>query len=597
MRRRRSLASSLLACLAALGGLAPCAPSSRAATADGAALYAQLAEAARKAMGDASTPGLAVVVVDDQTTLWSGHHGVTAEGGAPVGPDTVFRVGSVAKPVTAAAVMRLVERGQLKLDEPVETALANFRPRTPFGGGRPVTIRALLAHHSGLPGDSLRGMWDKTPATICEAMPAVSGEWLVDAPQSQYRYSNLDFTALGCLIETASRQPFADAIHEVLLAPLGMASSTYRDPALPRSRLALPHRNGKPAPRTGLRDAPAGALSATAGDMGRFLRMLLAHGQIDGAAVLKPATVASLFKRQFDDGGSNDVQITGLGWMLNGQPVPGAGDAVWHSGQYPGYFSHVALLPAQRLGVVVLANDDAARDFAPKLAIKALELARQAKTGAAAPHPAEPSAPPHMRLDKAVLERYAGRYAVFDDIVRVGRDGDALALNFQGQGIELTPIAQNRFIPQAKLLFGLMKWRLDGVAVRMTARGGRQFAVVDGMAAPLVFAKLDGGAVPDAWRRRLGAWRVTNPDGWLRVESVRLDLDDGLLVLRVTSSSPLWGVDHGQSSRALRPINDALAITISESFGGGAVEATTRNGREALVYSGYILERAGDTGR
>ncbi len=589
----------LAACMAGFTVVAQSLPLlNPAAAADRGALFEELAEAAQAGMHRSSAPGLAIMVVDDRKTLWSGYYGVTGEGGAPVSRNTVFRAGSVSKPVTAAAVMRLVESGKLKLDDPVERHLPGFKPRSPFAkAGRPITIRALLAHHSGLPGDSLRGMWDKPPAKVCDALPVVAGEWLVEAPQTQYRYSNLDYTTVGCLMETASRLPFVDVIREELLAPLGMTASTYGEPDIPLSRLAQPHRGGKPGLWTELRDVPAGSLSATAEDMGKFLRMLLGGGEIDDRSVLKPATVARMFSRQFDDGGWPYAAATGLGWMLSGQPIAGAGEAAWHSGQYPGYFAHIALLPDKRLGVAILANDDNAREFVPKLATKALEIAYQVKTGIPAPKRTETPTPAEVHLDDAVMERYAGRYTVFDDIIRVRREGGALRLKFQGQDIELRPAGEDKFVPRAQFLFGLINWKLDGMSVRMASMDSRQFAVVEGVATPLVFEKVEAGGIPDAWLRRLGAWRVTNPDGWLQIKTVRLAAEDGGLVLRALASSPLWGVGEGRILKALRPVSENLALTVSTGMGGGAIEATTRNGRETLVYSGYVLERISEAPR
>jgi hypothetical protein len=320
--------------------------------------------------------------------------------------------------------------------------------------------------------------------------------------------------------------------------------------------------------------------------------MLLARGEIDGQRILKPSTAASLFSRQYDDGNSPAAQASGLGWMLSGQPIAGAGDAVWHSGQYPGYFSHIALLPGQRLGVVVLTNDDNARQFVFELASRALELAMQTKTGTRAPKRDEPPAPKQVELDKAILEHYAGRYIIFDTITPVVRDGGALSTRYQGQTIELVPTGKDTFAPRATIMFGLLNWPLDGSSVRMAASKGRQFAVVEGLPAPLAFEKVEAGPIPESWRRRLGAWRVVNPDSWLQIKSARLEVDDGVLILRTVTASPLWGLNESASSKVLRPVGDNLATAVSAAYGGGAIEAATRNGREVLIYSGYVFEPA-----
>lgn len=594
MRHRGFLVAGLA--VFALGAQVVAVPS-HAIAADRGAAYEELAEMAEARMRQASVPGLSILIVDDRGVLWRRGFGVTAPDGPTVEPGTVFRVGSISKPVTAVAVMQLVDRGRMTLNDPAQRLLPGFKPRSLTANEKAIPVRALLAHHSGLPGDSLRGMWDKTPVRVCDALPAIAGEWLVAPPETEYRYSNLDYTALGCMIETDRHRAFADAIQEDLLKPLGMTASIYGEPAISAKRLAKPHRGGLPVARTGLRDAPAGSLSASADDMGRFLRMLLARGEIDGQRILKPTTVTSLFQRQYDDSQSPIVQATGLGWMLSGQPIAGAGEAVWHSGQYPGYFSHIALLPSQRLGVVVLANDDNARQFALELATKALELSLLAKTGIAVPkRPGPPEAAP-VDLDSATLERYAGRYVVSDDIVPVVRDGGRLSLRYQGRGIELVPVAKDRFVPRASFMFGLMHWPLDGISVRILSRDGHQYAVVEGLPAPLAFEKVAPGSIPENWRRRLGAWRVVNPDNWLQIKTARLEVNDGVLVLRVVVSSPVWGLNETPLAKILRPAGDNVAMVVSAAFGGGAVEATTRDGREVLIYSGYVFERGIEKGQ
>lgn len=554
-------------------------------------VYDDLGEYARAAMVEAKVPGLSIVIVNDRGVVWSRNYGVIRQGSdTPVTRNTIYRVGGVSMPVTAAAVLREVEAGRLALDEPVQKILPSFKPRNRFGKAPPITIRALLAHYSGMPADLWRGMIGRSPVNQCDTMPTLSKLWLNDAPQRRYRSSKLGFTVLGCAIEVVTRRPFAEAVRSDLLAPLGMNSSSFTRHSGTHARIAAPHRGGRPVAAITARDVPARELFTTANDLARFTRMLLAQGKIDGRTVLKAKTVASMFRNQFTDAPWPFARATGFGWRLRSF----AGEEVARqNGQDPGYASHIALLPKQRLGVIVLANDQAADAFAVKLANKALLLALTAKTGRAhAVDARKMSTPDAIEVAREKLERYAGHYVLFTELTPVERSDNKLKVSFQGNDFDVIPVANGKFVPRARVALGLFSVPLDGYSVRMTVVDGRQIAVLEGMPDPLLFEKADGGPIPKAWRQRVGAWRVANVDKWLRVKAVYLEIKGDVLVLRTTIASNAIGLKETTFTNALRPINGNLAVTTENGIGGGnTVEAIKRGGRETLIFSGYVLER------
>ncbi len=584
MRRtnpRRVAVAALLLVLTACAASGPPPRPPGAAPGDLRHLAETMDWAVQTEMDRAEVPGVAVALVSRDGPIWSKGYGVTHRGGDAVGPATPFRVGSVSKPVTAALVARLAAAGKVGLDQPVAALLPGFAPRSRFAAADPVTPRMLLAHHSGLPSDLLAGMWSDRPAGA-EASAALAGQaWLTAPPGTSYKYSNLGYGVLGRLVELAAGRPFAEAAADGLLRPLGMASSSFGQP--PAGPRALPHRGGRRIPEVGLREASAGALWSSADDMGRFLQAMLSGGL--------PA--AELLREQFPAARDGLGQVTGLGWMLAGNPVPGVGETAWHNGTYPGYHAHVALLPAEGLGVVVLANGEDASAFAMRLGRRALALALESRTGRALPEPAPPPAPVPAAVPGAALDAVAGRYVVMGALTAITRRGDHLETTFQGRTIELLPLGGGRFAPRAQVL-GMLRVPLEGLSVRFADGRGRRLAVLEGTPEPLPFERVEPAPLPPAWRARLGTYALLDPDGQLSARDIRLAEEDGILVLRMRVDSPLWGADGNEARIALRPEGDGVAVVAGQGMGeGGVVEAWAEGGQALLSHAGFRLARTG----
>jgi CubicO group peptidase (beta-lactamase class C family) len=554
--------------------------------------YDALVKATQSGMKATKVPGLSIVIVNDRGVVWKRNFGVVRQDSeARVTAGTVYRVGEISMAVTAAAILRQNDTGRLQLDTPVQQVLPAFRPRNRFAKARPVTLRALLANYSGLPADVLRGMFTKPRAKLSGALPPLSDIWLTDAPETRYRRSGLGYMVLGCVVEAVTGRRFADAVHDDFLAPLGMRSSSFNTAVSGRNRIAAPHRNGQPVKMAVMRNTPANGLLTTADDLARFVQMLLNGGKIKDRLILKRQTAADMFQPQFTRARWPFARRTGLSWRL--KSLQSGDDTAWLSGKFPGYASHIAMLPKEKLGVIVLANDEAAATFTDELAKMALKLARQSKNGGAPEDaPSKLDAPHEIKLAPAILDRYAGPYVVFNKLTQVVRDGNKLAVSVQGNDLDVVPVAKDRLVARARIILGLFSVPLDGYTIRMKKVAGRQIAVVEGTPEPLVFEKASGVDIPQAWRRRAGAWRVLNPDQDVHVKAVHLDVKGGVLMMSATVSIPTIGVDETTLTFGLRPTGNNVAVTMENGIGDGdTIEAVVRNGRETLTFSGFTLRQ------
>ncbi|MGK3960748.1 serine hydrolase domain-containing protein [Sorangium sp. So ce118] len=333
----------------------------RAATAEVQGLAQRTAERER-------LPALALGVVIDEDLAIQKVTGVrdVALGGA-VDEHTRFRVGSITKTLTAAAILRLRDEGRLSIDAPAARYLPALAGVVyPTRDSRPMTLRDLLTHSSGLP---RLGVF--SPASTArdvterEILATLDGFGLESAPGTETSYSNLGYSLLGLLVGRTAGVPYRRYVSDALLAPLGMRDAAWDAAQVPLDALATPHvrAGGALTPiqpwRLGASESTAG-LYASLSDMSRFIGFQLAAWPARDApetGALRRSTVreSHMMARNgsaFPAAGGDDGP--GLGWHV--REDCGLGHVVFHNGLIDGFSASVMLLPERGVGVVALAN-------------------------------------------------------------------------------------------------------------------------------------------------------------------------------------------------------------------------------------------------
>jgi uncharacterized protein YbbC (DUF1343 family)/CubicO group peptidase (beta-lactamase class C family) len=235
----------------------------------------------------------------------------------PMTEDTIFDAASLTKVVACTpAIMRLVERGQLKLDDPVRTHLPEFTG----DGKEDITVRQLMLHISGLRGDiETKTDWHGQPAAIQKAC----AEKLQSPPGTAFRYSDINFFLLGEIVQRVSHVPLERFVARELYWPLRMADTGYLPPKSKLPRVAPTEVvNGKPY-RGVVHDPTArhmggvaghAGLFLTAADLARYARMLLNQGSLNGVRIFRPETVRLMTSIQTPAG---IPARRGLGWDID----------------------------------------------------------------------------------------------------------------------------------------------------------------------------------------------------------------------------------------------------------------------------------------
>lgn len=331
---------------------------------------------AARAVETGTTGGAVGLVLEGEVVYVRGFGVRDLDSKRPVDADTLFRIGSVSKTITALAVLKLRDQGRLVLDAPAAMyfpALASLPSATK--DSPPLTVRHLLTMTSGLPYDDIWGavsfgQSDAELAQLLERGPSLAG-----APGEKYRYSNLGFALLGKIVEAVSGLPFAELVAREVFAPLGMESSGYVTGSIPRERMAIGYfKDGErfvaePIDSDGV-FAPAGGVYTSANDLARYAAYHLAAYPPRDDAETGPVRRSTLREmhagqawarwgddvpvlRRLPDGTASLTAFSyGLGWMQ--QTTCLAEGMIQHGGFEPGYFAAVRLLPAHGIAVVTL---------------------------------------------------------------------------------------------------------------------------------------------------------------------------------------------------------------------------------------------------
>jgi len=300
-----------------------------------------------KFVADGDLSGAVLLVGTKDKTVYEaavGKRDLAAD--APMKADTLFRIASMTKPVTALAIMLLADEGKLSADDSLEKHLPEFRGQwlvaarekdalTLKKPARPITLRDLLTHTSGVAAypAGLTDVYLKRNRTLSETTVAVSQLPLQFEPGTKWSYSNSGIDTLGRVVEVVSGMSFEAFVQKRILDPLGMADTTFYPTADQRKRVAALYRklDGKLAPTPdGLlalpahpqHPIPAGGLYSTAGDLAQLYRFMLNGGEADGKRLLSLKSHDAMTKTQTGDlsTGFVDGMSFGFGWAVVKEP-------------------------------------------------------------------------------------------------------------------------------------------------------------------------------------------------------------------------------------------------------------------------------------
>lgn len=489
--------------------------------------------------------------------IFTGGYGLAdREREIPVRPSTIFEVGSLTKQFTAAAVLRLAERGLLSIDD---TLGATWSLPAPVAG---ITIHQLLSHTSGLPED-----FPEPPVSRAAVVDALRR---IDPAGEGFAYSNLGYVVLAALIEEKTDATYANVLEDLFFEPLALESTgVYRPDAWPDALLAVgysgtfgsglaldPH----PVRPTGWDLLGASGVVASLPDLHRWVRALW------GGEVLGEESLRRMFTPYQEE--------FGYGWIVYETARGTRG--ILHGGDTRGVQSYAGIYPDEDLVVLLAVNDRRGWRGPVYDTVVGLALGQEVRE----------LPPPTADLETRELDRWSGAYRLPDGArIEVRPTGDGLVLGAEGQSavaLVTSPSAEER---------AALEERNAAAAAFMAALSAGDSAAVREDLAPsgrpesfgVVWSALTEGHGPLTAYEVLG----TAPDrASRRITFVRLHFDDGHETLRLVWRPHLdgWGTGGERPRREFRPLGEAqfatydifsgrtIRIRFHEEGGGRAIE-------------------------
>jgi CubicO group peptidase (beta-lactamase class C family) len=304
-------------------------------------------------MADHHVPGLSLaVVVNGRLALAEGYGLADVENNVPATADTVYRVTSVSKPVTATAAMKLVETGKLDLDAPIQKYCPTFPSKQ-----WTITTRQLLSHQSGIRDyrDDAESINTRHYNSIDQALGQFAADPLQFEPGAKMQYTSYGYILLGCVIEGASGETYDNYMRQAIFEPSHMSATRLDDvfaiiPHRAHGYVAGPNGKLQNSIFVDVSNKPPGSgINSSANNMGNFVAALYA-----GKLISKPSLDQMVAPAKTRDG---IATIYGFGFFVGGPVSSHHGIAeAGHGGDQQGYSSGLYLLPEKQFGVVAVTN-------------------------------------------------------------------------------------------------------------------------------------------------------------------------------------------------------------------------------------------------
>jgi serine-type D-Ala-D-Ala carboxypeptidase/endopeptidase len=380
--------------------------------------------------------GAAVGLINEKGTQIVGLGKMSDKDASAPRGDSVFEIGSISKVFTGLILARMVEAGEVALNEPVQKLLGDSMT-VPKWEDRQITLVDLATHTSGLP----RMPADFTPKdmtnpyadySVAQLEKFITGCKLPREPGTLAEYSNLGMGLLGHALALKSGMSYEALLRKQVCQPLGMNDTRITLNAAEKARLAQGHDgDGNAVANWDLPTlAGAGAIRSTAADMLKFLAANIPLTKTPLAAAMADSQAVHF---EVPDGGGSRI---GLAWQLRNDHV------VWHNGQTGGYHAFACFSPEKRAGVVVLSNTATLQVDAWGFGLFKLLVSGEAEAL---------KLPKTVKLEPEVLDSMSGDYEIAPQLnVAVTRQGDHLLMQLTGQPkVAFYPESTTRFYCRA----------------------------------------------------------------------------------------------------------------------------------------------------
>ncbi|SDF28481.1 CubicO group peptidase, beta-lactamase class C family [Epilithonimonas hungarica] len=387
--------------------------------------------------------GISAAIIVNDSVIWSNGFGYADKlNKVPMTTNTVVNMGSITKTFTSLSVMQLQQKGSLNINDPLNSYLTDFRPKTKNIDIKDITIRSVLTHTSGIQPDIWKNS-DLRSGKYTDVLDYINNTYITYPPGMVGLYSNAGYNILGTLVKAVSKQDYADYVHQNIFAPLGMSRSGFAMDSLPyRSKIYL---GGNEVEEYELRDIASGGIYTNINDFSKYAIELMKAYNEESSSIIDSPTIREMFSLQ-----NQNVPIEsnkkGLGWFMFKND---SNFAVYHAGSAGFAQAKLLLIPKSKFAVIVMTNsaeggaiaEEFCFSFLNKYQLSISDLFPAPITGKI-----HSSSTP-IRLSRHSLKRYLGNYAQDEGYIKVILEKDRLRLIDGERQYFLTPLSRDEFLP------------------------------------------------------------------------------------------------------------------------------------------------------
>jgi CubicO group peptidase (beta-lactamase class C family) len=303
-------------------------------------------------------PSVSISVAKDGNVIWQEAFGWADKAQKRAAtPETIYSLASLTKPLTAAGVMLLAEKGKIDLNEPVEKYISPLTLKSYAYDSKKVTVKHLLNHTSGLPTHFNYFYADENacPPSFEETLDKYG--FIINEPGTSFRYSNLGYGLLGFTISKISQMPLEKFMENEIFMPLGMNRTTFNIESYNKKDVATRYDSqGSALPGSQCDTPAAGCAYSTSTDLMRFAFLLLGNEIKGGKSVLSKNSIERMISEHSDSSKTpyEENAYYCLGFFFR-QHKAGFTE-VWHEGGWDGASSLLKIIPEKNIAVVALIN-------------------------------------------------------------------------------------------------------------------------------------------------------------------------------------------------------------------------------------------------
>ena len=525
------------------------------------------------------TAGLSIALVDDQKVLWSEGFGYSdLDKQTPVTANTVFRIASVSKLFTGIAIMQLIEKKLIGLDNPITDYIPEFSIKSHENNTPIITIRHLMTHSSGLPSDIMKDFYAENPIPFQDIVTILKDEYLCFEPGKYNQYSNVGITLLGCIIERVSKMSFSDYMQQNVFDKMNMKNSAFGLTSEMEKLYTKSYLNLKEFKEPKLRDIPAGFMHSNVIDLANFAKTIFNDGAFEQNQVISSEILKMMITQQNLSNPYDMSNHQALIWSLYPpEKWAFAGGLLEHNGSTETFHAQFATLPKYKIGVIILTNSESGIYFRNELTDKSLNALLKYKAGIQ-PKKITPATEIELPYDK--YKDYSGYYvSQGGELCNVVISDKKIVTQMQGKKLTLKYNNRNRFSAKIKLL-PLINISLKDLEFNFCTIENHHYMIAyqTPYDSVIMGEKIIQKPIPEIWQKRLGEYQISENKSKQHIfTECELKTKEGFLILEFNY------FNNKKTYFVLKQINDEYAIVGGFGYGTGST----------LVFNNNIIHFSG----